>query len=371
MAPCSTSCTPRCCLVPVLVMMRVVVSQAASPQLRTTEKPYNCSEQYTDCKHCLQVKWTQSKLDFCCKNAGIGCKPKKPEKPEKPEQPEKPRKPSTGTILFSAANSSRCVYFKTKVRKGLRPLVSECSNGEVQPTKFQLPEGNMGPIKVAEDPRLCLNAPGHGVLQLWPCNDTRSMHRDFTLQADSSAWIGVPHFDLADEHDAENMDASDLKAVIQRAQELGYAGFSVFHGRAFFKNVRHLTLKDLKYMGKQNPNVFYLRRRQHSSDVSIRLTWQPDTCILVPTKLGESQMGMAPCQGPNRGSQSATGSVWTIGMLFHVERDIPANTEDDSSEKDHTAKSAFDPAFHSLRFLHQQPQQQRQQEHSAASVHWQ
>jgi len=256
MASGSTSCTPKLCMVPVLFLMLVAASRATSPQLATMSKPFNCSEQYTDCKHCLQVKWTQSKLNYCCKSEGIGCRPEEPSK---------------GSILFSAANTSRCVYFKTTLRKGLRPTVGDCSKGEVQPTRFQLPEGNMGPIKVDEEPRVCLNAPGYGVLQLWPCETTQSAHRAFTLQAEPSGWIGVPHFDFADEHDAENMDASDLKVVIKRAEERGYAGFSVFGGRAFLKNVNHLTLKDLNYMGEGNPNVFYVRRREQCSDVSIDL----------------------------------------------------------------------------------------------------
>jgi len=372
MASGSTSCAPKLCMAPVLFLMLVAASHATSPQLATISKPFNCSEQYTKCKHCLQMKWTQSKLGFCCKSEGIGCKPEKPSK---------------GSILLSAANTSKCVYFKTTLSKGLRPWVSECSKGEVQPTRFQLPEGNMGPIKVAEDPSLCLNAPGHGVLRLWPCDTALSKHRDFTLQTEPSGWIGVPHFDLADEYDAESMDASDLKAVIKRAEEFGYAGFSVFGGRAFLKNVKHLTLKDLNYMGKGNPNVFYIHRKEQSSDVSIRLTWQPNICILLPTKLGESQIGMAPCWPPNRGSQSAMGTVWTIGMLFQLKGDITANTGDDSNEKESTPmlalnpvlhsnekestpKLALDPSLHSLRFLHQQQPRQQQQQ-GAASVHWQ
>lgn len=347
-----TSCTPKLCMVPVLFLLFVAVSHATSPQLATTPKPYNCSWQYTDCKHCLQVKWTQSKLDYCCLNEGVGCKPEKPSK---------------GTSFLSVADDSKCVYFKT-LKKGSRPWVDECSKGEITPTRFHLPDGNMGPIKVAEDPSLCLNAPGHGVLHLWPCDKSHSTHRDFTVQEEPSGWIGVPHFDLADEHDAENMDASDLTAVKNRAEKLGYAGFSVFHGRAFFKNVNHLTLKDLKYMGIGNPNIFYLRRRGQSRDVSIRLTWHPDTCILVPTKLGESKVGMAPCsRGPNRGSRSATEGVWSIGMLVRLKGDITAVTGDDSNEKDSTPMHALDSRFHGLRFLHQQQPQQQQ---VADSVHW-
>lgn len=229
----------------------------------------------------------------------------------------------------------------------------------------------MGPIKVAEDPSLCLNAPGQGVLQLWPCDKAHSGARDFTVQEEPSGWIGVPHFDLADKHDAENMDASDLKAVIKRAEQLGYAGFSVFHGRAFLKNVNHLTLKDLKYMGNKNPNVFYLRRKQQSRDVSVRLTWRPHTCVLVPTKVGESRVVVAPCKGPNRGSRSVSDGVWTIGMLVRLKGEMMADAGDEISERDSAPTLADDPRFHGLRFLHQQQSQRQQEQQAADSLHWQ
>jgi len=228
--------------------------------------------------------------------------------------------PSKGSALFSATNTSRCIYLTEAPKQGLRLRIGACSTGKVQPTRFLLPEGNSGLIKVAEDPSLCLDGPGHGVLQLWSCNDGRhaqkAKHLDFTLHSEPPGWIGIPHFDIADTADVESMNASDLKAVTNRVEELGYAGFSVFKGRAWLKKVNHLTLKDLKYMGTSDPCVFYLRRDK-SGDISIRLTDQPETCMLAPTKLGEAEVHMAPCY--LKGTDSASGGPWTAGMVFRVE----------------------------------------------------
>jgi len=191
----------------------------------------------------------------------------------------------------------------------------------MQATRFQIPEGNRGLIKPAENSSLCLDDPGGGHLQLWSC-DAVSSHLELTVHSEPSGWIGVPHFDIADRYDAVNMDASDLKAVTKRAEELGCAGFSVFNGRAFLKKVHHLTLNDLNFMGHDDPNIFYLRRNQ-SGDVSIRLAANPNICMLAPTKPGEVVVSMAPCKGP----QSATEGAWTAGMLFRVEGDMKPSSE--------------------------------------------
>jgi len=187
----------------------------------------------------------------------------------------------------------------------------------VQPARFLIPEGNSGLIRLAEDPSLCLYDPGHGLLQLWTCATDPYRNLDFTLHSEPPGWIGVPHFDHANKDEAESMDASDLKAVTKRAEDLGYAGFSVFEGRAWLKKVKHLTLEDLDYMGTDDSCVFYLRR-ETTGDVSVRLTGQPDTCMLAPTKLGASDMGMAPCVGGP--SKLPNGGAWTVGMVFQLSK---------------------------------------------------
>jgi len=61
-------------MVPVLLLLLMTTTpHTTSAQLATTSKPFNCSWQFSHCKHCLRVKWTQSKLDYCCKHEGIGC----------------------------------------------------------------------------------------------------------------------------------------------------------------------------------------------------------------------------------------------------------------------------------------------------------
>mmetsp|Transcript_60802 Transcript_60802/g.117196 ORF Transcript_60802/g.117196 Transcript_60802/m.117196 type:complete len:659 (-) Transcript_60802:190-2166(-) len=249
--------------------------------------------------------------------------------------------PSKRSAFFSAYNNSRCLHLTSKPKKGLKLRIGECSEGKVQPTKFQIPKGNRGPIKLAEDPSLCLNAPGHGQLQLWSCDADKS-HVEFELHSEPSGWVGVPHFDIADRNDAENMDASDLEAVIKRAEELGYAGFSVFKGRAYLKKVRHLTMNELQYMGNADPCVFYLRRNQ-SGDVSIRPAAKPDVCMLAPMTPGEFVTTMAPCKGP----RSTIESAWTAGMVFRVEGDTELISEKApdsvSSGLGSTAKPASEP----------------------------
>jgi len=229
--------------------------------------------------------------------------------------------PSKGATIVAASDTSRCLHLKPKPRKGDQLWIGDCSEGKMQATRFQIPEGNRGLIKPAENSSLCLDDPGGGHLQLWSC-DAVSSHLELTVHSEPSGWIGVPHFDIADRYDAVNMDASDLKAVTKRAEELGCAGFSVFNGRAFLKKVHHLTLNDLNFMGHDDPNIFYLRRNQ-SGDVSIRLAANPNICMLAPTKPGEVVVSMAPCKGP----QSATEGAWTAGMLFRVEGDMKPSSE--------------------------------------------
>jgi len=57
-----------------MLLLMTAAPHTTSAQLAKSVKPFDCSWQYTNCGHCLQVKWTQSKLDYCCKNEQIGCK---------------------------------------------------------------------------------------------------------------------------------------------------------------------------------------------------------------------------------------------------------------------------------------------------------
>jgi len=242
---------------------------------------------------------------------------------------------SEGTTFRSAMNTSRCVRFDGTPGKGSKPRIVGCSEGKAQPTRFLFPDGNKGPIKLAEDPTLCLDAPGSGQLQLWSCTAS-SDHLDFSFHSEPPGWIGIPHFDHPDSDDAEDMDASDVDAVIKRVKELGYAGFSVFNGKAYIKKAKNMEMKDLKYMGTKDPCVFYLQR-DHSDDVSIRLAAHPDTCMLAPAAPDGAFVGMAPCKGERKGTNQG---AWTAGMIFRVKGYMHANTVDDGNKKESTTTHA-------------------------------
>lgn len=232
-------------------------------------------------------------------------------------------RPLKGTKLVSAINPSRCVDLPAQPRNGLIPRIGECSEA----ARFQLPEGSSGPIRLVEDPSLCLDAPNGHLLQLWSC-DARSKHMDFTLHPEPAGWIGVPHFYLPDVDAAEHMDASDLGAVAQKAGELGYEGFSVFNGTAFLTKVDlPAFLEELEYMGTGDLCCVFYFRRARAGDVSIRLTAQPETCLHAAPSDGKAKVGMAPCSGND---QSVHGGAWTAGMLFRVE----GGAKDDSDEKE-------------------------------------
>merc|ERR1712039_786662 len=39
------------------------------------EGPYNCKAAYNNCYKCIVENWSTIKMEWCCKNKGIGCKP--------------------------------------------------------------------------------------------------------------------------------------------------------------------------------------------------------------------------------------------------------------------------------------------------------
>lgn len=72
-------------------------------------------------------------------------------------------------------------------------------------------------------------------------------------------WHAYPQYDLPDTADAESMSAANLQAVQARCQQMGYAGFSVFNGKAFMKFGGTVASKEgLKYMGPTSKAIFYL-----------------------------------------------------------------------------------------------------------------
>ena len=80
-------------------------------------------------------------------------------------------------------------------------------------------------------------------------------------EPEAVAWVSYPQQDLPNRGDVGDMDARDLEAVKSRAGRMGYAGFALSEGRAFFKaGCGELTGDDLEPCPEDSePVVFYLR----------------------------------------------------------------------------------------------------------------
>jgi len=188
--------------------------------------------------------------------------------------------------ITSAANPFKCLFLYGKPAMGEVLQVWDCPMDKKLVTKFLIPTGSDGKgyIRPLAAMHLCLDAPEGAKIQLWPCADVlrrnASDHISFQVTPEAPAWLRYRHFDLPDEQDAENITAKDLWAVMRHVEQRGFAGFSLYRGRAWIKGVTALSLADLHYMGPNSHVIFYLRRP--SGDFTIRLTSDAGLCMGTP-----------------------------------------------------------------------------------------
>lgn len=202
--------------------------------------------------------------------------------------------------IVSADRPSMCLHLYWEPSDGAKLRVWDCPVDKDLITKFLLPIGGHGPIRLLSNPRFCLDAPGNGVLQLWTCvgkGAGKAANLNFHVNAEKPAWFKYPHFDLPNVRDVEQMDASDLHEVMRHAQEKGYAGFSVFKNKAFLKGAKTMETTELLYMGVGDPCTFYMFRPQ--GDITFRLARKTSQCIHVSPGLRQPMLGMASCDDSN------------------------------------------------------------------------
>mmetsp|Transcript_27174 Transcript_27174/g.78299 ORF Transcript_27174/g.78299 Transcript_27174/m.78299 type:complete len:355 (-) Transcript_27174:206-1270(-) len=211
-----------------------------------------------------------------------------------------------------AEHPNKCLHVSGRPHNGTHVQIWDCSLDQSLITTFLLPVGAEGPIRLVSHPHLCLDACGFGRLRLWSCGAGELQEgMKFVVRPEASAWAAYPHFDIPDESDAEQMNASDIDAVRTQAVARGYAGFSVFKGLAWFKGVQQLSKSDLHYMGKRDNVVFHVFRPK--GEVTIRAANNPNTCMGVAwggTNNGD-KLRMSMC-GP------ATSSSRIADMRFNL-----------------------------------------------------
>jgi len=210
--------------------------------------------------------------------------------------------------------------------RGTRVETWDCPVDKALITLFLLPLGGQGPMRLAEDPKLCLRGKAGSELQLWPCMEAPEVAEgrggmSFLVRPEAAAWVKIPHFDLPDEDDVEHMSAKDIGVVMRRAERLGYMGFSVFNGTtAWLKKARKLTKGDLRLMPSDDPVVFYVFRPR--GEFTIRLAEYPGTCVLVPGNgiRNGVALRMANCSSLDE-PERAVGTSFSLHFIHSVERE--------------------------------------------------
>eukprot|EP00419_Tripos_fusus_P013950 CAMPEP_0172754176 /NCGR_PEP_ID=MMETSP1074-20121228/157423_1 /TAXON_ID=2916 /ORGANISM="Ceratium fusus, Strain PA161109" /LENGTH=516 /DNA_ID=CAMNT_0013587027 /DNA_START=35 /DNA_END=1585 /DNA_ORIENTATION=- len=200
-------------------------------------------------------------------------------------------KPSTyqAAYITWARDGSKCLYVSGNPTNGTQVELWECPVDLALTTKFLIPVGIVGPVRLLAHPDYCLEAPGGGLLRISACghrdaNGRLNLTMRFWLRKEAAYWVHYPSIDLPDERDAEHMPAHDLDAVKKRAEEQGYGGFSIFQGEAWLKEVDGISRGDLHWMGHSDPCVFYIRRK---NDVTIGSARSPNTCLDVPVSASD------------------------------------------------------------------------------------
>jgi len=205
-------------------------------------------------------------------------------------------RPSTYQAVYItwARDRSKCLYVPGRPANGTEVEVWECPVDQSLITKFLMPVGTVGPVRLLAHPNYCLEAPGGGSLQISACGPRDSnRHLDskmrFLVRPEALYWVRYPSMDLPNERDAEQMPADDLSVVQRRAEERGYGGFSVYQGVAWLKEGRGISRGDLHWMGQGDPCVFYVRREH---DVTISPELSPNTCLDVTVPIsGDVDVG--------------------------------------------------------------------------------
>jgi len=200
-------------------------------------------------------------------------------------------RPSTyqAAYITWSRDGSKCLYVSGNPTNGTQVELWECPIDQALITKFLIPVGTVGPVRLLAHPDYCLEAPGGGSLKISACSHSDANGRvnrtmRFWLRKEAAYWVHYPSIDLPDERDVEHMPAHDLDAVKRRAEQQGYGGFSIFQGEAWLKEVKGISRGDLHWMGHSDPCVFYIHRQ---NDVTIGSALSPNTCIDVPVSASD------------------------------------------------------------------------------------
>lgn len=185
-------------------------------------------------------------------------------------------------FITSAAFPTKCLHILGRPKNGKKVEIWDCPYNRQLTTKWLVPadKSKPGPIRPLESPDLCLENPKFHLLQLWKCEDViKKRNRqplEWRMRQENVSWLKCPHFDLPDKADKYNMSAENLDKVMNFVEEKDYAGFSIWHKRAWIKGLSALSKHDLHWMGYTNPVVFYLRRPH---DFTVHFNSHPGLCL--------------------------------------------------------------------------------------------